>query len=86
MLKYFHNKDANQAHYNVKHEIEMYYFKKIQNSKAYYSDSILKKLDKDYEFYHELTDAFNYLLKKDYDVIQIIYRSEYARNITYLPN
>ena len=48
--------------------------------------NLLKKLDKDYEFYHELTDAFNYLLKKDYDVIQIIYRSEYARNITYLPN
>ena len=48
--------------------------------------NLLKKLDKDYTFYHELTDAFNYLLKKDYDVIQIIYRSEYARNITYLPN
>lgn len=57
MLKYLHNKDANQAHYNVKHEIEMYYFKKIQSSKAYYSDSILKKLDK------EILD-FSYLFTK----------------------
>lgn len=46
--------------------------------------SLLKKLHKDIPYYNNVHKAFKYSLKTDYEIIQIIYRSEYNKCDEYL--
>lgn len=45
LIKYLYNKISNKTIHNIKHNIELEYFKKIEDSNLYYNDSELKNID-----------------------------------------
>lgn len=45
ILKYLHNTTANDSYHNVKHNVELYYFKKIENSNMYLDDKQMENID-----------------------------------------